>query len=241
VSGVIRVGVAILATIALLVASAAGQEQIMPNGIFAAEHYTLLTAEVTADVCDPGPPPHAAQLLVSFDEGRTWDKRGPQLDGSEFEWVFEAPQGVWIAGEYVVEGPNSEAFVLVPSGTSIPQWRKHVIYDQAEDLLAIAFDGPRLVAWLRHLELGDDDWQGPIYRHVSADGGRRWQAPRRVAALPDTSALLAFAPIEREHKGWRLVELADGAVTVQHQRDGVAPWETVSTFPQVPCATAARD
>jgi hypothetical protein len=227
--------IAVLA-VGVLHATAAGQEWIKPKGIYVGKRFIILSAEVTHDVCDPGAPPEPAQLLVSFDEGKSWQKRAPEVEGSEFERVFENESGVWIAGEYVMEGPASQAFLLIPGGGTTPEWRKSVIYAGASEFEKIGFERGRLLAWIRHLHQGDDgEWTGPLYKYVSEDGGRHWRQIGRVKQLPGAKAG-DFRQIVKQHRNWRLVEFENGSVNVEKRRGNLEEWRQISSFSAPRCA-----
>src|SRR5262249_52445638 len=65
--------------------------------------------------CVDWPPPGIAQLLVSTDSGRSWNKSGPALAGYEFTSVYQRDGKVWILGQHTAEGPSTDPFLFLPT------------------------------------------------------------------------------------------------------------------------------
>lgn len=227
-----RFSVVLSVSVLMALGSAAGQEKITPRGIYDSGKFVILFADAIHDVCDPDTPPAPAQLLISTDNGKSWQKRGPEIEGSVFDEVFEEERGVWVTGEHVMEGPAGESFLMVPNGLTI-DWNKSVIFSGESELQRVRFKKGRIVAWVSHLVLGYSDWTGPIIEHMSEDGGRHWKemgpAPTVPPAGKDDSR-----PIGEEDKNWRIAGL-DNGVAVQHRNNTLELWQDIYFFPTVTC------
>jgi hypothetical protein len=178
-----------------------------------------------------------AQVLISADEGRTWNKHGLAIPGSAFQYVLSQRGKLWLAGEHIAEGPGSAPFFVRLSGSTAAT-RAVTIYDGAAELQGVALrsDGS-LEAWVRHLSLdATGTWSGPLYLHRSNDEGDSWKTVGRVRSVPrDRPDLVFFRSVDEENPPeWRIQGAAAGGFVVQHKRAG--QWETVSHFPgPAPC------
>jgi hypothetical protein len=161
-----------------------GQEDVAPYGIWAQNQTLIVFAHVYPRPPNGLTPPGVAQIFVSDDGGRRWNKRGPDLDGSEFQFIRAVGDRLCVVGEHTVEGPVIEPFIFVPSEKGL-KWTMHVIYEGAADSEGIAAtrDGG-FSAWIRHLNLHRDGWTGPLYAHKRGDGGLTWRAVRLVKKSP---------------------------------------------------------
>jgi hypothetical protein len=221
--------VAFAASIGLV---ATGQENVTPEGIFALNDSVVLFTKVLS--CNNQSDLPAAQIFVSADGGATWAKRGPGLEGSEFEYAYERDGKLWIAGEHTAEGPSSDQFILVPGETS-SEWIIHTIYEGPSELKGIAFhENGELVAWIRHINVHKEDWPGATYIHKSYDGGRTWKTLGRLKTRSNQPGQW-FLKIGMQASTWQIVDQGQSGVLIQHQRKEKANWETVSRFPLIPC------
>ena len=206
----------------------------MGYGIWSHESDVVLFAQVYPCSREELPPPGAAQLFVSRDGGVRWEQSEPQLDGSEFEYVHEEKARLWIVGEHTAEGPASEAFILVPDEESLA-WSRHVIYEGGSDLEGIAISKPGdFIAWIRHLKLGDNGWNGLLYVHESSDGGRTWRLVGRAKKAPQNPGN-GFKKIERESSEWRVAVKEGGGSTIEHRVNDHSAWKRVAAFPYQAC------
>ncbi len=161
-------------------------------------------------------------------------KRGPQLDGSVFEYIYEAKGRVWIVGEHTAEGPASEPFILVPDESGLG-WSVHVIYEDAAELESIVVqNNGDFGAWIRHLKLHDNGWTGPLYLHKSSDGGRTWRLVGRTNNAPANQAA-GFKKIETQTATWRVADQGNGVSVVERRTDEHSAWKTVYRFPPNVC------
>ena len=133
------------------------------------------------------------QPLVSTDGGKTWGVTGPRLDSSDFEYFLDNGSELFIAGEDIAEGPAHNPFLLVYRATD-NAWQQSEIYDQASELLGIAHEAKtgRFLAWVRHLDMKNDDWSGPIYLHQSQDRGKTWSVVRKVKTCSASGDRISF-------------------------------------------------
>lgn len=171
----------------------------------------------------------SAQILVSIDGGQSWTKRGPRIEGSDFEFLYERNGHVWIAGFHTAEF-GADPFILVPTKSSL-RWNRYTIYEGPSILERIAFQkNGQLIARVRRINTSDENWKE--YIHKSVDGGRTWRlvgpATKRGHELG-----VAFKRIESKTPTWRILEAGDGGFAVQHHEHG--SWRTVSSFPSTPC------
>lgn len=209
-------------------------ENILGYGIWSHKSDVVLFAQVYP--CSPNelPPPGAAQLLISKDGGIHWGKSGPQLDGSEFEYMHEEGARVWIVGEHKAEGPASEAFILAPDEESFA-WSRHVIYEGASELQGVAIsETGGFVAWIRHFELGDNGWTGPLYVHESSDEGRTWRVVGRAKKTIEGPGN-GFKKIEKETPVWRVTNQEGGGSAIEHRVNNHSAWKLVAAFPYRGC------
>lgn len=234
---IFRVRQTLLTLTFAITASAFGttsQENVSGYGVWA--HGDIIVLFAQAYPCPPGelPPPGAAQLFVSTDGGKGWEKRGPRLAGSEFQYIHEAGTRLWIVGEHTAEGPASEPFILVPDEKSLA-WSLHVIYEGASELEGIAVtNSGDFIAWIRHLKLKDNGWTGPLFVHKSSDGGQTWHVVGRATKGPRTLGT-AFKKIEEETATWRVTNQDSRGSAVEYRPDENSPWKLVMAFQQDEC------
>jgi hypothetical protein len=213
-----------------------GQENVAAYGIWVRNKTIVLFAQVYP--CPPKDltPPGAAQIFVSEDGGGHWEKRGPELDGSEFRYVRAIGDRLWVAGERTAEGPAIEPFIFVPSEKGL-EWTQHVIYKDAADLEGIAAqsDGG-LTAWIRHLKLHDSGWTGPLYLHESSDGGLTWRVAGRAKRAPRAPGP-GFKKIEKQNETWRVRDQDGGGSAIEHRADEHSGWKSVYSFPGNACGS----
>jgi len=168
--------------------------------------------------------------MVSTDGGRSWKRRGPALPGYEFVSFFEKDGKVWIAGEHSAEGPAIEPFVFIPAKLPL-HWEMRTIYEGSGGLERIAWgNSGELIAWVPHLELGDE-WQGPTYIHQSLDDGRTWKTLGRAKKLKLEKGLEFTDLTALKNPLWRITSSRNEMdYRVQHRETVNAPWKTVTHF-----------
>jgi hypothetical protein len=211
-----------------------GQENVAAYGIWVGNQTLVTFAQVYP--CPPNDltPPGAAQIFVSDDGGAHWEKRGPELDGSEFQYFRAIGDRLWVVGEHTAEGPAIEPFIFVPNEKGF-DWTQHVIYKDAAELEGIAAqsDGG-FTAWIRHLKLHDNGWTGPLYLHQSSDGGLTWHVVSRAKKVP-SAPRAGFKKIEKQAENWRVREQESGVSTIEHRADVHSEWKSVYRFPGNAC------
>jgi hypothetical protein len=216
------------------VSSAYGEsdgEAVIAKGILARGDMVVLFTQVSHCVAPSEPVVPAAQMFFSSDGGRTWSKRGPEVEGGEFRYVLNTAGGLWVAGLHIVEEGN-DPFILAP-GTKPFEWDLRSIYDGASDLGLVAFrkDG-ELLAWVHHYDHLNDKWQ--TYLHASSDGGRRWRTVGR-AKRDYPKGLREFEEIKKRTPEWRIADRQDSQFAIEHRAGTRQPWQTVSEFPLPKC------
>ena len=220
--------------IAMIFSICAAQDIPSANGIWARGDLVILFARL--DKC--GAPYRPVQPLVSTDGGKTWGVTGPLLESSDLEYFLDTSSELFTAGEDIAEGPAHDPFLLIYRATD-NAWQQSEIYDQASELLGIAQEAKtgRFLAWVRHLELKNDDWSGPVFLHQSLDGGKTWSVVRKVRRVPRTAPGLRFFREHLDQSGaWRLTKT--GSRVERRQDDG--KWHLVTLLPlpiQKACST----
>lgn len=170
-----------------------------------------------------------AQIFASSDDGKTWHKRGPAVEGSGFDYVYANADGVWIVGSHIAEGPV-DPFLLVPAGRE--GWLLRTIYDGPAELQGAELRGPNSVlVWMTHSTVHDEARRGRVYLHRSDDGGMTWKV--RPSTGPTGHPLGLFAPITKRSGDWQLTDRDDGGFDIQNHASG--SWQTVAAFPWQPC------
>lgn len=173
----------------------------------------------------------SAQILVSIDGGRSWTKRGPRVEGSDFEFLYERKGQVWIAGFHTAEF-GADPFIMVPTDSSF-NWNRYTIYEGSSFLERIVFQKKgQLIARVRYINTFDENWKE--YIHKSVDGGRSWSLVGPAPTLGREPGV-AFKRIERKTPTWRIVDANDGGFAVQHREREHGSWRTVSRFPSTRC------
>jgi hypothetical protein len=220
-----------------LAGAAAQQENVDGKGILAYGDAVFLFADVES--CGSEPELPAAQIFVSTDAAKTWQKHGPALEGSEFEFFHATWAGVWLAGIHTAEGPGIDPFILVPSEAP-HEWMRYTIYEGPAALLGVTLEkGGTLLAWVRHIDVHQPQWPGVLYLHRSTDGGRSWKTSGPVKAVSSQSGA-KFERIGRRSGAWRLSVLEDGGFSIQHRNNTKGGWEDRSRFPRHDCGGSGR-
>jgi photosystem II stability/assembly factor-like uncharacterized protein len=215
---------------------AAQQQIVTADGIFAHGNAVILFTKVSALDCME-PQADAAQIFVSTDQGKTWTKRGPAIDGSEFQYVLGTGGKLWVVGIHIAEGPAIDPFILAPVGAAYA-WRLRRIYSDPSWLQGVAFRGKStLIAWVSHVSLEAEDWTtGPTYAYESVNGGVSWKRTHRVKSVPKREpSLRFFQKISKQSGDWMTVDLDEGGFVVKHRDGPKAPWKTVSEFHTPDC------
>ncbi len=170
-----------------------------------------------------------AQIFVSTDGGKSWQKRGPALPGGEILFARLNDQTLWAAGEHTAEGPAIDPFVLVPGRAATPDWASQSIVDGPAELVSVAVAGPEaLTAQVRRTDPHGEKPAG-TQDLVSRDGGRSW-SPRKGAK---PGGLQKLSRVGMRSGAWRLVDRQDGGFDVQKRAP--SGWSTVTPFPWKPC------
>jgi len=137
-----------------------------------------------------------AQIFVSTDAGKTWQKRGPALSGSEIMFARLNGQTLWAAGEHTAEGPAIDPFVLVPGQGATPDWASRLIFDGTAELVGVAVAGSQdLTAQVRKTD-AHGEHVSPTEQLVSHDAGLSW-SPRKGAKGGATQKLSRVSAVRR--------------------------------------------
>lgn len=225
----------VLVAFLLLIATCAleGQGNVSADGVLVESNMTVL---FTRAHCKESPPAGGAQLLISTDGGRSWKRRGPRLDGYEFDFASQKDGKVWIAGQHTAEGPETNPFIFVP-GESGTDWQMRTIREGNGPLKRLAWGSKgELNAWIQHLRLADEGWAGPTYIHQSLDGGRTWKVLGRSRDLHLEA--VEFKDIgEIRNPLWRIVDarVKSGELILQRRESKESPWKRV-LLPRLLCS-----
>jgi hypothetical protein len=227
------------AAAALFLVAAAGSaahgspetDLVRATGILALGDAVILFTQVSPCAKASEPVLPAAQMFVSIDGGRTWSKKGPELEGDEFQYVYDTGAALWVAGMHTAEGP-ADPFILVP-GTASFEWEAHAIYEGSAALGQLAFGGNgELLARIIHVDLVSD--KGRVYLHASSDGGRSWRIIGRTKSDYPKGAR-RFAEIRKQTAQWRIAVREDSQFAIEHRAGTQQPWQTASEFPLPDC------
>lgn len=211
--------------IAIISSLCAAQDLPSANGIWARGDLVILFARFN----NCGAPYRPVQPLVSTDGGKTWGVTGPLLESVDLEYFLDTGSELFTAGEDIAEGPAHDPFLLIYRATD-NTWQQSEIYDQASELLGIAYEAKTggFLAWVRHLDLKNHDWSGPIFLHRSMDGGKTWSVVRKVRRVPRTAPGVRFFRRNLMQSGtWRLFR---PGTSVEH-RQGDGMWQTIKRLP----------
>jgi len=208
------------------------QENVGADGILLHGKTVVLFAHVSTCAAEGQIP--AAQVFVSLDAGKTWDKRGPLIEGSAFEYVLDDGTTLRVAGSHTAEGPEIEPFLFVSTG-DLSEWKLHRIYKGPSELKSVALNGNgHLVAWVKHIDPHQESWEGSTYAYESRDNGATWGVLGPVPNGTTTPAGRVFSKIEKEDRGWRVVDMEGGGFEVQHLEVDHS-WKTAHKFPLQMC------
>lgn len=209
-------------------------ERLQAEGIWARGDTVLLFVKVRP--CTEESVLPSAQILASMDRGRSWNERGPRLEGKDFSFIYENRGQIWLAGFHTAEF-GAEPFILVPTDSSL-NWNKYTIYEGPAYLEGIAFQTKnQLIARVRHINVRNQNWK--VYLHQSIDGGRSWrQVGRSNSGRRERG--IAFKEIEMQTADWRIVDAPDGSFAVEHRELAQKSWMTVSQFPLKRCRSDQR-
>jgi hypothetical protein len=107
-----------------LLAQQNAKDNVEIDAILVQDKAILLFTRMAA--CGDSFVPGAAQLLVSTDNGRSWQQCGPRLEGSGFASVFGRDGKVWIAGDHTAEEPATDPFIFIPAESPL-HWEVRMI------------------------------------------------------------------------------------------------------------------
>ena len=219
----------VLPTIVFTALGVQGQENYSADGIRVYGNTVVIFARL--HLCNG---PTAVRLLASTDNGKTWAKPGALLEGSEFTSSLVSDGRLWIAGLHTAEGPGIDPFLLIPAHNPL-QWKLGRIYEGPSELIAVAMGvNGELSAWVSHIDMSTEDWTGPVYLHASSDGGKTWNVIQQQQKVLSSSQR-EFQEIQKQDRGWRVVDLEDGGFGIQHQGAELSEWDTVARFPMERC------
>ena len=229
-----KLAMARIGVLGLLCAISAGsmiaqQNRVEPRGLFVWGDSVMVLGAVQG--CQGAYDP--MQAMVSRDEGKTWHATGPHTVGLSRDFVLDTGTELLIAGENIIEGPAHEPFLHVYR-YAVEQWDEFEILSGSTELSALALETKtgRLLAWIRHVELSDDGWSGPLFLHESVDGGKSWREVKKVARVPASRAGLQFFQRFADQRGpWRIVRDEHSA---RLERTDNKQWRTVE-LPAMAC------
>ena len=200
------------------------QQNVSAEGIWAQGRDLVLFANLFGCSAEP----HSAQIFASTDAGKSWQKRGPALEGSAFEFLLQEQNDLWIAGEHISEGLGYAPFVLIPTGATF-EWNMHIIYNGPASIEQIAKRGKHLSALLRIYRVERPNNDGYTVLFESADGGSHWRQPHSAKAVQGAEMSL-FQSIPKDTPEWKTETSEDGTLAIQHKANAQSSCETVSTF-----------
>lgn len=215
-----------------LTAVALAQENVASDGVLLRGKTVVLFGRVSTCAAEGQIP--AAQVFISLNDGKTWDRRGPLIEGSTFEYVLDDGITLRVAGSHTAEGPEIDPFLLMSTG-DLSEWKLHKIYRGPSELRSVALnDNGQLVAWIKHIDPHRERWEGPTYAYESRDNGATWGVLGPVPKGTTTPAGRVFSKIEKEDRGWRVVDMEGGGFEVQHLEVDHS-WKTAHKFPLQMC------
>jgi hypothetical protein len=211
---------------------AAAQENIGGDGILLHGKTVVLFAHVSTCASEGQIP--AAQIFVSLNSGRTWQRRGPRLEGSAFAYVLDDGATFRVAGSHTAEGPELDPFLLVSAG-DLSHWSVERIYSGPSELKSIALESNGdLTAWIKRIAVSKEQLEGSIWAYRSLDNGSTWRVAGRVPKDAVAPEGRIFSKIRTVDRDWRLLSMEDGGFEVQH-RETNGGWRTVRKFPLEMC------
>ena len=205
------------------------QNRVEPRGLFTWGENVMVIGAVQG--CDG--PYNPMQAMVSPDGGKTWQVTGTRTVGLSRDFVLDTGSELLIAGENIIEGPAHDPFLWVYR-YSAERWDEFEILGGSTELSALALETKtgRLLAWIRHLELSDDGWTGPLFLHESVDGGKSWREVKKVARVTAPRPGLKFFQRFADQQGaWRIIR--DEQMSRLEVRDA-EQWKTVE-LPEMAC------
>lgn len=170
-----------------------------------------------------------AQIFVSTDGGKSWQKRGPALAGSEILFARAADHTLWAAGEHTAEGPATDPFVLVPAQAATPDWTARPITEGTAQLISVGVAGEDVTARVRTTGPHGEKTASGAQDYVSHDGGLSWSRHKAGGAGPSHT----LPRVSLRSGAWRLVDRKDGGFDLQKRAE--AGWTTVTPFPWNRC------
>lgn len=241
----LSLGLVLLAAGTSFCAGFAENDQPTPNLVWSHGKTVLVFAVFPACEDESAVPRQTMQTLISKDDGKTWNWRGPRMPWSMLEYILQSGDEIWLAGEnYDPEGPASEPFLLLVDADSM-EWPQLRIYDRYTELTAVARDerdGNRFLAWVNHLMLPPDDpdvpedGSDPMFLHESLDRGRTWHVIRTEKEAPKSApGLRFFQPTSEQSGAWRIsttkmkTGMSGGSVLEHKARDG--KWHPAGRLP----------
>jgi hypothetical protein len=211
-----------------------------PSGVWTHGDTVLLFTTFPACKADDEPPHRFLQTLVSKDGGKTWAWRGPRLTWSNFEYIMDTGNEIWLAGDsYSAEGPAYDPFLVLFNADSM-EWPQLKIYEGEDELMAVAHDdrnSNRFVAWVNHLMLppGDpdaDDGTDSTFLHESLDRGQTWHAVRKVKRIPKSApGLHFFQEIPQRSGAWRIASTYHSSAAFLEHLEPDGSWRPAAKLP----------
>jgi hypothetical protein len=212
-----------------------GEDRLKGQGLFPLGENRVLLFATRVDCRLSATGEEMGVVLQSDDGGASWVKVADGVLNAQFHRAGKFGHDRFVIfGDVYSEGPATDPFMLIREAGA---WRRQQIYEGPAQLESAATAEGHLVAWIRHLKLGDSGWTGPLVRYESTDGGRTWTKRKAIRTTETTSARV-LPEVGRQADGWRVASDESSGFRVERLNQGA--WDVTSHFPWTHCEAPAE-